>query len=301
MKNDRLFQLLYLLLEHGTMTAPALSRALEVSVRTVYRDVETLSMAGVPIYAASGKGGGISLLPGYTFTKALLTDEEQNQLLFAVQSLKAADQKIEPLLQKMGAAFQKAPYQWIEVDFSRWGMGRTDTARFELLKTAILDRQVLSLTYCGTSGKTSQRQIHPLKLIYKDKHWYLQGYCLHAEDFRLFKVGRMLDIAATGETFTEEYASALPPVEVQMPSCSTVRLKLRIARRLAFRVYDEFDRRSITPQPDGSLLVEVDFPLDSWVVGYLFSFGTHAEVLEPIHLRQHLAEYAQKIADHHQT
>jgi predicted DNA-binding transcriptional regulator YafY len=300
-KNDRLFQLLYLLLENGTMTAPALSRALEVSVRTVYRDVETLSMAGVPIYASAGKGGGISLLPGYTFDKTLLSDEEQNQLLFAIQSLKAADQKIEPLLQKMGAAFQKTPQSWIEVDFSRWGMGRTDTARFELLKTAILSRQVLSLTYCGTSGETSQRKIHPLKLIYKDKHWYLQGYCLRAGDFRLFKTGRMLDLTVTGETFTEEYEGELPPIEAQAPPFSTVHLKLRIAQRLAFRVYDEFDRGCVTPQPGGSLLVEVDFPLDSWVVGYLFSFGSDLEVLEPADLRRHLAEYAQKIADHHKT
>lgn len=283
------------------MTAPALGRALEVSVRTVYRDVETLSMAGVPIYASAGKGGGISLLPGYTFDKTLLSDEEQNQLLFAIQSLKAADQRIEPLLQKLGAAFQKAPQNWIEVDFSRWGMGNTDTARFELLKTAIINRQVLSLTYCGASGETSRRDIRPLKLIYKDKHWYLQGYCLRAGDFRLFKVGRMLEVSATGEAFSEEYAGKLPPIEAQPPPFSPVALKLRIAQRLAFRVYDEFDRSCVTPQPDGSLLVEVNFPLDGWVVGYLLSFGPDAEILEPAGLRRQLADYAQKIADHHRT
>ena len=82
-------------------------------------------------------------------------------------------------------------------------------------------------------------------------------------------------------------------MEALAPPLSTVHLKLNIAQRLAFRVYDEFDRNSITPQPDGSLLVEADFPLDSWVVGYLFSFGTDMEVWEPADLRQHLAEYAQ--------
>lgn len=281
------------------MTAPALSRALEVSVRTVYRDIETLSMAGVPVYTTPGKGGGVSLLPGYTFDKTLLSDEEQNQLLFAVQSLKAADQKIEPLLQKMGAAFQKTPHNWIEVDFSRWGMAHTDTERFELLKTAILHRQVLALTYCGASGKMTQRKVHPLKLIYKDKHWYLQGYCLHADDFRLFKVGRMVEVALMGETFSEDYREDIPPLEVETPPFSLMHLKLQIRKSLAFRVYDEFDRGSVTVQPDGSFMVEVDFPMDSWVIGYLFSFGTEIEVLEPDGLRKQLAEYAQKIADHH--
>ena len=84
MKNDRLFQIVYLLLDKGTMTAPELSRALEVSVRTVYRDIDALSLAGVPVYATQGKNGGVSLLPNYSFDKALLSDEEQNQILYAI-------------------------------------------------------------------------------------------------------------------------------------------------------------------------------------------------------------------------
>ena len=133
MKNDRLFQILYLLLEKGTITAPELSRALEVSVRTIYRDIDALSLAGVPVYATQGKNGGVSLLPNYAFDKALLTDEEQNQILYAIQSLRAVDQPVDALLSKLGGLFQKQNASWIEVDFSRWGMGSTDNARFERL------------------------------------------------------------------------------------------------------------------------------------------------------------------------
>lgn len=299
MKNDRLFQLVYLLLERGNMTAPKLAEALEVSVRTVYRDVETLSMAGVPVYATAGKHGGISLAEGYRFDKTLLSDAEQNQLLFAVQSLKAADQRVDTLLSKLGTAFRKQPHDWIAVDFSRWGLHDVDSKRFERLRNAILERQVLQLTYCGTSGETTQRSIHPLRLIYKDKHWYLQGYCLHAKDFRLFKVSRILKLTPTGEIFTQNYEGEIPPLEISPPSYANTHLKLKISGRLAFRVYDEFDPKSITPQPDGTLLVEVQFPMDSWVVGYLFSFGINVEVLEPPELRQQLADYAEKIAKHH--
>lgn len=301
MKNDRLFRILYLLLEKGMMTAPELSHILEVSVRTIYRDVETLSMAGVPIYASAGKGGGISLLPGYTFDKTLLSDDEQNELLFAIQSLKVADRNVDTLLQKLGTAFRKPRRNWIEVDFSRWGMGPTDTARFELLKTAIMGRQMLALTYCGVSGKTNNRVICPLKLVYKDKHWYLQAFCLKANDFRLFKVGRIIEVSPTGQIFTEDYEDEIPPIEAELPPFSTVHLKLCISSRLAFRVYDEFDRTSVTSQPEGSFLVEVDFPMDSWVIDYLLSFGSEIQVLEPSELRQELSKYAQKIADHHRT
>lgn len=301
MKNDRMFKLLYLLLERGTMTAPQLSRILEVSPRTVYRDVEALSMAGVPVYATSGKGGGISLMPGYTFNKALLSDQEQNQLLFSIQSLKAADQDVEALLSKLGGAFQKASRNWIEVDFSRWGLTQTDSTRFALLKNAILGKQVLQLTYCGVSGDATQRSVHPLKLIYKDKHWYLQAYCLRANDFRLFKVGRIVDVAPTGDVFFEEYEGEIPPIEIAAPSFSTVAIKLHISANLAFRIYDEFDPQCVTRQDDGSFIVDVGYPIDGWVVGYLFSFGTAVKVLQPPHLREQLAQYAQTIADHHKT
>ncbi len=301
MKSDRLFQLLYLLLERGSMTAPKLAEALEVSVRTVYRDVETLSMASVPVYATPGKNGGISLAEGYRFDKTLLSDAEQNQLLFAVQSLKAADQQVDALLSKLGRAFRKPPRDWISVDFSRWGLHGVDSQRFELLKNAILDRQVLRLTYCGTSGETTRRSIHPLRLIYKDKHWYLQGYCLRAEGFRLFKVGRILELARTGESFTQDYEDESPPIEIASPPCASTHLKLRISQRLAFRAYDEFDRENITAQPDGTVLVEAHFPVDGWVVGYLFSFGTDIEILEPPELRRRLADYAKKIAAHHKS
>ncbi len=111
MKNDRLFRLVYFLLERGSMTAPVLAQALEVSVHTVYCDMETLSMAGVPIHATVGKNGGISLAEGYRFDKALLSDAEQNQLVFAVQSLKAADQQVDQLLFKLGMTSAEAKAQ----------------------------------------------------------------------------------------------------------------------------------------------------------------------------------------------
>lgn len=301
MKNDRLFQLLYLLLGKGRMSAPELAARLEVSERTIYRDVETLSMAGVPVYATPGKGGGISLLPGYSFDKTLLSDEEQNQLLFAVQSLQAADQQVDRLIGKLGSAFQKPRADWIAVDFSRWGLQRTDTECFEQLKTAILARQVLAITYCGASGETTKRCIHPLRLIYKDKNWYLQAYCLQADDFRLFKLGRIVELFSTGEVFVEDYTEHIPPIETPSPPCSMLHMHLRFPESVAFRVYDEFYRSSITRESGGSLLVEVDFPMDGWALDYLFSFGTNVEVLEPDHLKAKLAAYAEKIVAHYRT
>ena len=299
MKNDRLFQILYLLLEKGTMTAPEISRALEVSVRTVYRDIDALSLAGVPVYATQGKNGGVSLLPNYSFDKALLSDEEQNQILYAIQSLRAAEQPVDALLNKLGGLFQKQNTSWIEVDFSRWGMASTDSVKFERLKTALIGRHALEIVYCSTSGETNRRVILPAKLIFKDKSWYLYAFCRMQEDFRLFKVSRIVEMTVLGERF-DALPSEIPPLEQSIyvqPAMQPTRLLF--SSTVAFRVYDEFERSVIEQQADDSLLVCVSMPRDHWVVSYLLSFGTELTILEPDDLRAQLAAYAKAIWEQH--
>lgn len=301
MKNDRLFQLLYRLLETGGASAPELAAALEVSVRTIYRDVEALSAAGIPVYTSPGKGGGIALLSGYTLDKALLSDEEQNQILFAIQSLRATEQETGALLSKLGVVFRKPPVNWIEVDFSRWGFGRVDHNRFETLKGAILQRKVLRIVYCGTSGETAERCICPLKLVFKDKNWYLQAYCRRAEDYRLFKVNRILTLEPTDEVFAPP-PDAPPAVEpVPLPGADPVRVCLRFPQHLAYRVFDDFSPDCIAPLADGGYLVTADLPDGEWLPGYLFGFGTDVEILRPASLRRMVIDWAQKIARHHQN
>ncbi len=302
MKNDRLFQILYILLDKGgSVTAPELAARLEVSTRTVYRDVDALSMAGVPVFATRGKGGGISLMPNYAFDKALLSDDEQNQILFAIQALRATDQPVGALLRKLGGMFQKQNANWIEVDFSRWGVGRRDSEKFERLKTAILEKRVLDILYCNTLGDTSERSVLPFKLVFKDKSWYLQAFCEKADDYRLFKISRIVELTPTVRHFTKSFEDA-PPVEVEMPAnAGSIPLKLNFAPSVAFRVYDEFDRSQIEKQPDGSMLVTADFPADGWVVGYLLSFGTAVRVISPARIRTELAAYAKNIYEHHKT
>ena len=299
MKNDRLFQIVYLLLEKGTMTAPELSRALEVSVRTIYRDIDALSLAGVPVYATQGKNGGVSLLPNYSFDKALLSDEEQNQILYAIQSLRAVDQPVDALLNKLGGLFQKQNTSWIEVDFSRWGMASTDSVKFERLKTALTGRRALEIVYCSTSGETNRRVILPVKLIFKDKSWYLYAYCRMQEDFRLFKVSRIVEMAVLEERF-DTLPDEIPPLEQSIYSMPAMQpMRLLFSPAVAFRVYDEFERASIEPQIEGSLLVQVMLPQDGWVVSYLLSFGTELTILEPVELRAQLADYAKAIWEQH--
>ena len=296
MKTDRLFEMVYLLLHKGTMTAGEIAQHFEVSVRTVLRDVETLSMAGVPVYTSQGKGGGISLPENYVMDKAAISEEEQGQILFALQSLLATGY-LDPrgVLAKLRAFFGKEDADWIEVDFSRWGGAAEDREKFELLKKAILQQRALSFTYVGTSGKKEERTVFPLCLLFKAKSWYLKGFCQARKDHRTFKLNRILCASLSEDFFTASEFSPPPAESKDSSADALVSLRMRFAPHAAYRAYDEFEPAHIVQNEDGSLYVSATFPEDEWLYGFLLSLGTAAEVLEPQHVRDALKRRAEAI------
>lgn len=140
MKSDRLFQIIYLLLQNEKITANELAKRLEVSTRTIYRDIDTLSALDIPIFSLSGKKGGISLLKDFTLNKSLLSPREQDEIIFALQSFKATKENSTFLLNKLTGLFNKEEPNWIEVDFSRWGRKEGEKEKFNILKKAILEK-----------------------------------------------------------------------------------------------------------------------------------------------------------------
>ena len=268
------------------MTAQELADYFEVSKRTVLRDIDTLSAAKIPVYTKQGKGGGISLMEGFVLNKTVLTEDEQNQMLLALQSLSATKYiGTGDILSKLGSLFQKPDIDWIEVDFSRWGQGTNDNQRFELLKRAILAKNVIKFQYVSSYGDTSIRKVYPLKLIFKSKAWYLQAFDRKKNDYRTFRINRMLNVKTTDETFAGgEYAP--PPIEYsQIPTNSLVTLELVFSPHVAYRVYDEFDEGSIYRADNGSLHVFTKLPDDNWLHGFLLSFGNDVTILQPAKIR----------------
>ena len=289
----RQFQMVYLLLEKGRMTAGELAEKLEVSPRTILRDVDALSAAGVPVYTTQGGGGGVALLDGYVLDRAAFTEEEQRQLLTALQSLPG--QEGEQALIKLSALFRRSREDWLQVNLSRWGAGEADNEKFRLLKQAAVERQTLSFTYASSYGSTRERKVLPARLVFKGQGWYLQAFDLDREAYRTFRLSRILSPAFTGEVFHRR----LDPPDIDfsgdIPPLFRVETRLRFAPCMAYRVYDEFDQSCVAHQPDGSLLVETVFPEDQWLYGYLLSFGAGVEVLSPDTLRKRLALLGQEI------
>ncbi len=285
MKTNRLFEIVYLLLERKNVTAQELAEKFEVSTRTIYRDIEILSSAHIPIYADKGKGGGIRLLDDYVLDKTILSEQEQNEILFALQSMeKMSYQEGQAVLDKMSTFFQKNQTNWIEIDLSSWVNYAEQDENFALIKEAVLTRKVLQFLYFNSNGEEKMRIAEPLQIYFKDKAWYLKAFAKDRQDYRFFKIARMRNIEILEETFERE----LPHTIQREPSFKTVKLVLEISRKMAYRVYDEFERENIMQKSNGDFVVEVEFPENEWVYGYILSFGEYAKVISPDYVRNEM-------------
>lgn len=253
--NNRLFEILYILLQKKKVTAKELAEKFEVSTRTIYRDIEALSSANIPIYMSKGKDGGIGILEEYVLNKSILSEEEQNQILFALQSLEKMNGNSEKdILEKMSTIFNKKVTDWIKIDFSNWSPSKENA--FQIIKSAILNKQLIEFTYYNSTGEKSLRIVEPLQIWFKDKSWYLISYCRLKKDYRFFKLTRMKEVKLLEEHFQRE----MPEQNEEEKEIKNIILELEISKEMAFRVYDEFDNDEITKKEDGDFIVKVEFP-----------------------------------------
>ena len=162
--------MLLLLLEKKKATAPELARLFEISVRTVYRDIDRLSAAGIP-YTTTGKHGGIHLMDNYVMDKSLLSEEDQNEILLGLYSISAIPHLNSVHMLKRLTALFDHKLDWIEFDFSPWGnIPVQERDMFNLVKQAILTKQGMTFNYIDSDGEASVENIAPVKLILKIVH-----------------------------------------------------------------------------------------------------------------------------------
>ena len=289
--NNRLFEIIYILMQKRKITAKELADRFEVSTRTIYRDIETLSRANIPIYASKGKDGGIGLLDEYVLNKTILSEEEQNQILFALQGMEEAKgQDEKDILNKLSALFNKKVNDWIKIDFSNWSDAKEE--RFEIIKSAILNKRLIQFTYYNSNGEESKRIVEPLQIWFKDKSWYLISYCKLKQDYRIFKIARIKEIKMLQEHFERE----LPREEKdENYNLKIIELELEINKAMTYRVYDEFESEEITKKEDGNFIVKVEYPENEWVYGYILSFGEYAKVLSPSYAKNIIKDKLEKI------
>ncbi len=291
-----LFEVLYIILDRKKVTAGGLAKHFGVSVRTIYRWIEQLCVAGIPLYMTKGKGGGIAAAEGFVLDKALLSDAEKKHVLYALDSLQTAqsfsgqqsDKDLEKARTKLKSVFNTDAPEWIEIDFSSWNNSAQSAKTFELLKTAIIERHPVLFDYYGTNGQITTRVVEPWRLVFKEQAWYMFGFCLLRNDERFFKISRIRNISMKNGSCILPFKKGKLFGGEGIAKENTITVKARIEGSFMFRLLDEFPEDSLEKQKDGSVITSFRLPDEPWIYSYLLSFGEHLEVLEPEQVRKNI-------------
>lgn len=312
MRADRLLSLLLTLQTEGKVKAKDLARRLEVSPRTVYRDLDALTAAGVPVYAEPGRAGGIALMDGYRTQLTGLNSAELQTLFFGkpqalLQDLglsSVADAALLKLQTSLPASRQGASRarQHLYIDTTGWAKSRDAVPFLPLLYEAVQGERRVTLRY-ARSDKIVSRLVDPLGLVARGSTWYLIAAV--DEALRTYRVSRVehaevtdeacrrpegFDLAAYWEASKVAFREALPRYSV------TVRAKSEVAERM--RAPGRYARLEAASQPDehGWVRLTLLFEVDWEACEYLLSFGPAVEVLEPSELRGQVAQIVQETA-----
>ena len=281
MKLNRMFEMVYTLLYREVVSAAEFAEYFNVSTRTIYRYVDELSLANIPIYMKKGKNGGISLLPDYTLNKVFLSDEEKSEI---VASLKAftnlKDEKnSQSTINKLSGLFKSTQVDWLEVDFSRWKDKKISKDTFDLIKSAIIFSEKLKLDYYNLKNQRIVRVVRPIKLLYKSMDWYLYGYCETREDYRFFKLKRMKSVSRTGGKFENNLKDILPlNLDYSENKDEKIEVILEIDSALSFYVVEEYE--NYEQNSKGNYIVSLKVGIDELLPNIL-SYGSYCKVLSP--------------------
>ncbi len=297
MKIDRLIGILSILLQQEKVTAPYLAEKFEVSRRTIIRDVEALCKAGIPIVTTQGREGGISIMDGYRVDRTLLTSREMQSILTGLKGLDSVSgssqyrQLMDKLSVRQGLIL--AADSHIAIDLSSY-YKEALAPKIELILSAAEERFLIEFDYFSPGGE-GHRKIEPYVLIFQWSSWYVWGYCLERQDYRLFKLHRMARLCRTEESFApRQYPAYDASPDRVFPAAFEAAAVFE--PELRWRLMEEYGPESFEEMDDGRLLFVRGFTDPETLFGWLLSFGPAVELLQPEKLRPRFRDMVSEIA-----
>lgn len=306
MKIERMLTIIVMLLNRTRVTANELAEKFEVSVRTIYRDIETINLAGIPIISHSGNNGGFSIYENYKLSHQVLTLNNLSSLLSVLKDINSTVDDIElestietlqNIVPENKVDYLKLHSEQIIIDLHPYGDSPDQKALVKTIRQAITQRHVLTISYRNYDNLTSERQIEPMSLIFKNYTWYLFTYCLLKADYRLFRVSRISDYRIEEESFERREKSYHEIAALENEQTNMVPLVLKVSPIMKSRVEDVFNEEDIEILETGELLVTATLPDKDWLFSLIFSFGDQIEVLAPTDFRRTIASKLRMMAN----
>jgi len=290
MRIDRMLAIVVLLLNRRKITARELADRFEVSLRTVYRDIEALNLAGIPVISKQGTGGGYELPENYKFNKQFMSISDLRSILSALKGVNALlddddmaliFEKVQSLLPEGEREEHASESEMIVFDTQGWGSQDKTGVKIQQLYEAIKNRHIVRIDYRDSYGSASQREIEPLTLIMKGFAWYLYGFCRQRQDTRLFKLNRLKEIKVLGIVFKRKNR-VYQKTETRWESKEKqIKAVLKFSNQVKHLVEDYLDDALVLAQDDRYLTIEIQIPDGEWLMGMILSYGPMVEVLAP--------------------
>ena len=301
MKLDRLLSIITILLQNEKVTAPELAEKLEVSRRTVHRDIDAICQAGIPIVTFQGGGGGIRIADGFKLDKSILTYNELQSIVAGLKSLGSVSDTtgIERLISRLspGGDAVVSLKESILIDLSSH-YKESLSEKIGLIKSAIARNRLIGFIYYSEKGKTA-RMVEPVYLSFKWSAWYVFGFCRSSGDFRLFKLNRLWEL----KVLDEQFASREIPVERQdLDTFFQDELKVTILfdKELEYLLVDSYGPGSYEVLADGRLKAIISYTRRDNIIGWILSMGEKAEVLDPRDMADEIRVRAKKIVSRYE-
>lgn len=297
MKINRLISIIILLLQRRKITASELSEMFEVNLRTIYRDIETISQSGIPIVTYRGSNGGIAIMDEYKIENKLFTLSDITELLIGLNSIHSTLSseellntiaKIKGLLPKDEVECVEVKINKIKIDHTPWFHSEVTKSNIEIIKSAIDENKLISFKYFNRLGEKSERTIEPYRLVLKNSNWYIQGYCILREDYRIFEIANMSFLKIKNERFTpREFDYNTQDIYFRTDR-ETITIKLLVDESLLETMIKFCGEENVIPYEDNKYICYYPFVEDNYFYNKILQFGDKCECLEPEHIRNNL-------------
>ncbi len=297
MKLDRMLGILTVLLQKDRVTAPELAAKFEVNRRTIGRDIDALCQAGIPVVTYQGAGGGLSIAEGFKLDKSVLTASELSGIVAALKGLGSVSDKsnIERTLDKLHANSDAVVSlrEPVIIDLASYYSGQL-TEKIEFIKRAVFESRVIEFDYFYEKGE-SHRRIEPCFVVFQWSSWYVLGYCLERQDWRMFKLLRLWNMRLCDEKFIPR---EIPPEKRDFNAWFNTEKEYKLVAlfdpSVKYQLIESYGLDCYKETAEG-LRFEIGFTKRDYILSWLFGFGAKVKVLEPEFIAEDLKSAAEDI------
>lgn len=298
MKIDRILGIIIYLMNHDNVPASYLAERFHVSVRTIQRDIVSISSIGIPIYSESGKYGGYSILPTYKIKNSDIRSDEQQMIRRALESLATSytSDTLKSLIEKYNAMIEKEGGQKVFWDFSVAKENQQVQDMNKLLEQAITGRNYIRFEYRNAKGGKSSPFVQPLAIYYKWYAWYLFAYSEEKKQYRTFKVARMQNLQISDSISIIEHGDIeeLMKNSEQAYYQTCIRIEVQFANEETGLITEYFPDYLVEQLTETTSRIFIEVPAKErlWKA-LLLSFGDKVKVIGPEQYKKELIETAQ--------